>query len=79
MNRTNWQKHITIDPDIHHGDACIKGTRIPAAIIVGSLADGMTIKEILAAYPQLSTPDVLATLAYAADILQQDTIVPLVT
>lgn len=78
MNRTNWQKHITIDPDIHHGDACIKGTRIPAAIIVGSLADGMTIEDILAAYPQLSAPDVLATLAYAADILQQDTIVPLV-
>lgn len=41
MNR-RWQDRITIHPEIHHGDPCIKGTRIPVAMVVGSLADGLT-------------------------------------
>jgi len=48
-----WQDHIVIAPDIHHGDPCIKGTRIPVSIILGSLADGMTPEQIYDAYPQL--------------------------
>ena len=42
MTRTRWQNRVVIAPDIHHGDPCIKGTRIPVTMIVGSLADGMT-------------------------------------
>ena len=53
-NRINWQERIVVDPDIHHGDPCIKGTRIPAGIIIGSLADGLSFEEILQAYPQLT-------------------------
>jgi len=37
-----WQDRIVIEVDLHHGEPCIKNTRIPVAIIVGSLADGMT-------------------------------------
>ena len=76
MSRINWKEHIVIDPDLHHGDPCIKGTRIPVTTIVGSLADGMTSDEIIAAYPQLTVIEVQAALAYAADIMRQDVLVP---
>jgi uncharacterized protein (DUF433 family) len=46
MGRVRWQDRIVIAPDVRHGDPCIKGTRIPVAMIVGSLADGMTPEEI---------------------------------
>jgi uncharacterized protein (DUF433 family) len=75
--RINWQKHISIDPDIHHGEPCIKGTRVPVSIIVGSIADGMTFDEILDAYPQLKRESIQAALAYAAEVVRQDVILPL--
>lgn len=62
MNRIRWQDRIVIAPDIHHGDACIKGTRVPVAVIVGSLADGMKPREIREAYPQLADEDIQAAL-----------------
>lgn len=76
MSRINWKDHITINPDLHHGDPCIKGTRIPVAIIVGSLADGMTPDEVIAAYPQLTMVKVQAALAYAADVMRQELLLP---
>lgn len=76
MNRTNWKKHIIIDPDLHHGDPCIKGTRIPVAAIVGSLADGMTPEEIVEIYPQLNLVKIQAALAYAADVMRQELLLP---
>lgn len=76
MSRINWKEHIIIDPDLHHGDPCIKGTRIPVTTIVGSLADGMTSDEIIAAYPQLSVVEVQAALAYAADVMRQELLLP---
>jgi uncharacterized protein (DUF433 family) len=75
--RINWQKYIAIDPDIHHGEPCIKGTRVPVSIIVGSMADGMTFDEILEAYPQLKRESIQAALAYAAEVVRQDVLLPL--
>ncbi|NOT06023.1 MAG: DUF433 domain-containing protein [Anaerolineales bacterium] len=63
-------KHIAADSDIHHGEPCITGTRIPVSMIVGSVADGMTFDEILDAYPQLKKESIQAALAYAADIVR---------
>ena len=77
MSRVRWQERIIIAPDLHHGDPCIKGTRIPVATIVGSLADGMTRGEIQEAYPQLTMEDIQAALAYAAEVIRQDILVPL--
>lgn len=76
MSRIDWKEYIAIDPDLHHGDPCIKGTRIPVATIVGSLADGMLPDEIIVAYPQLKTIEVQAALAYAADIMRQELLLP---
>ena len=64
-------------PDLHHGDPCIKGTRIPVAIVVGSLADGLTPAEIIDQYPRLTHEDIQAALAYAAEMVSQDVLMPL--
>jgi uncharacterized protein (DUF433 family) len=77
MGRIVWQDRIVIAPDLHHGDPCIRGTRIPVATIVGSLADGLTPQEIREAYPQLTAEDIQAALAYVADLVYQDILVPL--
>jgi uncharacterized protein (DUF433 family) len=77
MGRIRWQDRIAIAEDLHHGDPCIKGTRIPAATIVASLADGMTSDEIPEEYPQLSVLDIRAALAYAVDAIHQDVLAPL--
>jgi uncharacterized protein (DUF433 family) len=69
MARVKWQERIIIAPDLHHGDPCIKGTRIPVSMIVGSLAEGMTSREIREEYPQLVNEDIRAALAYSAESL----------
>ena len=75
--RIRWQERIEIAPDLHHGDPCIKGTRVPVAMIVGGPADGMMPGEIQEAYPQVSAEDIQAALAYAADVIGQDVLAPL--
>jgi uncharacterized protein (DUF433 family) len=77
--KRRWQDRIVIDPELHHGIPCIKGTRVPVTIVVGSLADGMTHQEILAAYPQLSIDDIYAALAYAAEVMHQEIVYPFST
>lgn len=79
MERIRWQDRIVIQPDLRHGEPCIRGTRIPVAVIVGSLADGMTQAEIQLAYPQLHADDIRAALAYAAEALRFEAIMPLGT
>lgn len=77
MTRVDWKERVVIDPEVHHGDPCIRGTRIPVSIIVGSIADGMTIEEVCSGYPQLTREDVRAALAYAAEVLRQEVILPI--
>jgi uncharacterized protein (DUF433 family) len=72
-----WPDRIMIDPDIHHGEPCVRGTRIPVSMIVGSLADGMSFAQIEEQYPQLNDQDILASLAYAAEAVRQDVLLPL--
>ncbi|HEY6251448.1 MAG TPA: DUF433 domain-containing protein [Candidatus Angelobacter sp.] len=62
---------ISIDPQVCHGQACIKGTRIPVHQIVGMLAGGDTIEDLLAEYPSLSREDIMAALAYAANLAEE--------
>ena len=66
MSRINWQTFIVIDPEIHHGEPCIKGTRVPVAILVGSIADGMSVAEVLEEFPQLKQKEIQAALEYAS-------------
>jgi uncharacterized protein (DUF433 family) len=61
-----WHERIIIDPEIHHGKPCIKGTRVPVSVIVGSIADGDTPEIIIDAWPQLTLEDIRAALKFAA-------------
>jgi uncharacterized protein (DUF433 family) len=67
----DWKRRISIDPNVCHGKPCIKGTRIMVWIIVSYLANGDTIEEVLQAYPSLTQEDVLAALAYAAEMTRE--------
>jgi len=62
---------ISIDPRICGGKPCIKGTRIWVSLVLDMLADGMTEAELLADYPQLTHEDVLAAIAYGAEIARE--------
>lgn len=62
----NWRERIVCDPNIRHGEPCIRGTRIAVATIVGSLAD-LTMDELLSEFPQISRDDVRAALLFAAE------------
>ena len=57
---------ITHDPEVMGGKPCIRGLRITVGTIVGLVASGRTVGEILAAYPYLEEPDIHEALSYAA-------------
>ena len=63
-----YEDRIIIDPAVRHGKPIIKGTRVPLEIILGSLAGGMEIEEIIKEY-DLQKEDVLAAPAYAARVI----------
>jgi uncharacterized protein (DUF433 family) len=65
---------ITADPAIMMGKPSIKGTRITVEVILRKLAAGHSHADLLQAYPHLTEEDVRAALAFAADFLQNETI-----
>lgn len=64
-------KRISIDPKVCHGQACVKGTRIPVHQIVRMLANGDTIEDLLKEYPSLTREDILACLDYSASLAEE--------
>ena len=62
---------ISVDPNICHGQACIKGTRIPAHQIVGMLANGDTFESLLKSYPTITRVDIRSCLEYAAWLTEE--------
>lgn len=62
---------ISINPNICHGQACIKGTRIPVHQIVLMLANGDSIDDLLKAYPAIEREDILACLEYAGSLAEE--------
>jgi uncharacterized protein (DUF433 family) len=67
-------ERIVSDPDIMMGKPTIKGTRITVELILTKLGEGMTVDELLEAYPHLKSDDVLAALSFAADYLRNEDI-----
>lgn len=67
----DWKSRISADPEICHGKACIKGTRVLVSVVLDQLASGMTLAQIVQLYPQLSNDDVLAVIAYAAELARE--------
>lgn len=71
----DWQEKIAVYPDICHGKAIIRGTRIMVSVILDNLAEGMDAAEILRSYPTLEMDDIHATIAYAAELARERIIV----
>ena len=72
----DWKARIATDPSVCHGQACIRGTRIPVSVVLDNIADGGTPDTIIAEYPSLTKEDIQAAIAYAAD-LARERLVPL--
>jgi len=66
-----WRNRISTDPAICHGKACIKGTRIMASVVLDNLAAGQSLNDILRLYPTLQKDDVVAAIAYAAELARE--------
>jgi len=66
-----WQALISIDPQVCHGRACIRGTRIPVSVILDNLAAGLGDEDILASYPSLTVEAIRAATAYAAELARE--------
>jgi uncharacterized protein (DUF433 family) len=65
-------QRISVNPNIAFGKPCIKGTRIWVSLILDFLAAGETIEKILENYPQLKREDILACIAYGADMSREN-------
>ena len=68
-NTESWRDRIVSDPQLHHGEPCIRGTRIAVSVIVANLTE-MSVDQLLQEYPQLTRDDVNAAILYAAEAAQ---------
>ena len=64
-------ERISIDPQVCFGKPCIRGHRIWVSLVLDLLADGETVGEILENYPQLEERDIMACLAYGAEMSRE--------
>jgi uncharacterized protein (DUF433 family) len=63
---------ISADPAVCHGQACIRGTRIPVSVVLDCLADGMVEADIVAGYPTLTVEGIRAAAAYGAALAREE-------
>ena len=66
-----WHDYISVNPAVAHGKACIRGTRIPVAVVLANLAGGLSPDDIIRSYPSLTRRTIQAALAYAADLAEE--------
>jgi uncharacterized protein (DUF433 family) len=63
----DWRNYITVDPNVCHGQACLKGTRVMASVVLDNLAAGLTPDEIVKSYPSVTREAILV-----ASVLETD-------
>ena len=68
----DWRDRIVSDPDILVGKPTIKGTRISVELILGWLAAGWSFEDLLESYPHIKREDILAAIAFAAEMLRDE-------
>ena len=73
----NWRDHIEFRPEVLTGMPVVKGTRIAVELVLQLLAADCATDEILANYPGLTSEDVRACVAYAADLVGSERVYPL--
>ena len=67
MSPQDIQNRIVVDPEVRFGKPTVRGTRIAVGDVLSYLASGMSEREILSDFPQLSLEDIRACLAFAAE------------
>ena len=67
----NWRNHITVDPKICHGKACIAGTRVLVTTVLDNLVSGMDSEEITKSFPSVSREIVRVAIAYTAALANE--------
>ena len=77
MGKNNLLKRISVHSNICHGKPCIKGTRIMVSVVLDNLAEGATKASILREYPTLRPEDIKAAIAYAAKLVREEEMIPL--
>lgn len=63
---------ISADPAIAHGQACVRGTRVPVSVLLDCLAAGMSMEEIVAEYPSVTPEAIRAAAAYGAQLAREE-------
>ena len=71
MTNEELLQRITMDPKVCFGKPCIRGHRIWVSLVLDLLAQGITTAEILEDYPQLEVADIMACLAYGAEMARE--------
>lgn len=70
----DWRDRIAVDPHVCHGKACVSsqgGTRVMVSVILDNLAAGVAHEQILKSYPSLTSEDIHAAVAYAAELARE--------
>ena len=67
---TDWRNHIQSTPDVLRGRPRLAGTRVPVSLVLGYLAAGKAVDEIIEELPDLSREQIAACLAYARDLAE---------
>ena len=67
----HWKERTSSNPDVLAGKPVIVGTRISVELILDRLASGWSINEVIEAYPNIAPADVLAALAFSADVMRR--------
>jgi len=68
----NWKEYISFEPDVCHGKAHFKGTRLMVSVILDCLAEGMKEEEMLENYLSLKKEHITAALQYAATLAREE-------
>jgi len=71
VTRDELLRRISVDPQVCFGRPCIRGTRVWVSLLLDFLADGTSPAEVLSEYPQLTTDDLRAALAYGAEMSRE--------
>ncbi len=70
-----WTRYIVSDPEVLRGKPRLKGTRIPVGLVLGYLAAGNTVRDIVAEFPDLTADQIAACLDYARELAEFEAVV----
>ena len=71
MNKNELLARISIDPNVCFGKPCIRGHRIWVSLVLDLLSSGWTVQQVLEQYPGIEEADVLACIAYGAEMSRE--------